>query len=144
VPLGALVAAPRRAAERASFLAASLGALPLALAVARLGCLAAGCCLGEPAELPWSLRDAAGTPRHPTALYEAAGGAGLQLALSWLAPSARAGAALAGIGALRLAAEPLRAAPPLGAPAFDPRWLAAFWLGFGSAAAIRGARRSLA
>jgi Prolipoprotein diacylglyceryl transferase len=140
VPLGPLVAAPRRGAERVRFLAAVLGALPVALAVARLGCIAAGCCLGAPVDLPWSAPDRAGTPRHPAALYDAAGCAALQVALRGLRRELRAGSALAGLGALRFATEPFRVPPPLGEPALDPRWLAALWIGFGTASAARSRR----
>jgi hypothetical protein len=61
---------------------------------------------------------------HPTALYEAAACAGLHFALR-ARPRARAAVALAGLGGVRLAVEPLRAAPPLGEPLVDPAWLAA-------------------
>lgn len=46
---------------------------PLGFAVARLGCLAAGCCYGEPTELPWGVA-LPGLPEavHPTPVYEAA------------------------------------------------------------------------
>ena len=57
----------------------------------RLGCFAAGCCFGRPAQLPWAVRftdpsclvDPAllGTPLHPAQLYEALGEAGIFLAL---------------------------------------------------------------
>jgi phosphatidylglycerol:prolipoprotein diacylglycerol transferase len=59
------------------------GALPLAHAIGRLGCFAAGCCFGKPTTLPWGVTftdEAAprlagtplGTSLHPTQLYEAA------------------------------------------------------------------------
>jgi hypothetical protein len=103
--------------------AAAFASLPLALAVAKLGCLAAGCCLGIPTTAPWAV---AGL--HPTALYEVAGLLGLHAVVlraeaRWAAPLV-----LGGIGALRLWIEPLRAAPPLGAPAVPPAALAAGWL----------------
>ena len=79
--------------------------------------------------------------RHPVAVYDAAGCAALQLALRRLQGGVRAGAALAGLGALRLALQPLRAPPPLGDPALDPRWLAALWIACGAAAAQRMGRR---
>jgi phosphatidylglycerol---prolipoprotein diacylglyceryl transferase len=58
-------------------------AAPLAHAIGRLGCFAAGCCYGRPTSLPWGVvftSDAAGqiagtplhVPLHPTQLYEAA------------------------------------------------------------------------
>jgi phosphatidylglycerol:prolipoprotein diacylglycerol transferase len=60
----------------------STGALPLAHAIGRLGCFAAGCCFGKPTTLPWGVTftdpEAArlagtplGTALHPTQLYEA-------------------------------------------------------------------------
>jgi len=140
VPCGLLAAAPRGRESRKRFLAATLGSLLLPLAVARLGCLAAGCCLGALSDLPWSIADLAGTRRHPAAAYDAAGCAALHLALRRLPGELRAAAALAGLGALRLVTEPLRAPPPLGDPAVDPRWLAALWIGLGAAAARARAR----
>jgi hypothetical protein len=140
VPVGPLLVAPRGGGERGRFLSAVLGSLPISFAVARLGCSVAGCCLGAPAELPWAAPDRAGTPRHPAALYDAAGCAALQLALRRVRGELRAGAALAGLGALRLATQPFRAAPPLGEPALDPRWFAALWIGLGAASAAQGRR----
>jgi hypothetical protein len=88
VPAGLLLVAPISARARAGFLDAALPPLPLAFAVAKLGCLAVGCCA------------AAGV--------EAFGFAALGAALR-LGPRRPAGAlALAGIGAVRLAAFPLR------------------------------------
>jgi len=114
VPLGPLLL------ERS---AAAFASLPLALAVARLGCLAAGCCYGTPTAAPWAV---AGL--HQTALYEIAGLLALH-AVVW-----RAGAPLAaplvlgGMGVLRLLIDPLRAVPPLGAPIVPPVVIAAGWL----------------
>jgi hypothetical protein len=101
-PAGLLAAAPWRAAERAVFLDAALPGLPLAFAVAKLGCVAAGCCAFAGAE----------------ALGFAAVSAALRLA------PRRYGAALAlaGIGAVRLAALPFRP------EARGSAWLAAAWL----------------
>lgn len=44
-----------------------------AVAIGRLGCLVAGCCYGNPCNLPWAMRCAIidDLPRHPTQLYEA-------------------------------------------------------------------------
>jgi hypothetical protein len=123
VPLGLLLL------ERS---AAAFASLPLALAVARLGCLAAGCCLGAPTSAPWAV---AGL--HPTALYEVAGLLVLHAAVSaaearWAAPLA-----LGGFGALRLVIDPLRAAPLLGAPLVAPSAIAALWLALAAALACR-------
>jgi phosphatidylglycerol:prolipoprotein diacylglycerol transferase len=73
----------------------SAAALPLAHALGRLGCFAAGCCFGKPTSLPWGVTftsDAAaqlaGTPLHtslhPTQLYEAAAEFLNFLLLVWL------------------------------------------------------------
>jgi phosphatidylglycerol:prolipoprotein diacylglycerol transferase len=44
--------------------------LALAYAVARIGCFAAGCCYGQPTNLPWGVRfPGIDTPVHPTQLY---------------------------------------------------------------------------
>lgn len=56
--------------------AADAGAPGLALghAVGRIGCLLAGCCYGTPVDPSFPLAvNLAGTTRHPTQLYEAAG-----------------------------------------------------------------------
>lgn len=141
LPLGMLATVPWRAParRRTAYLAAAFAPLPFALAVARLGCLAVGCCHGTPTELPWGIpltgaaaaattTLVAATSVHPTALYEIAGLLLLGLATrrapgAWVAP-----AVLAGFGALRLAVEPWRAVPPLGAPLVPPSLLAAGWL----------------
>jgi hypothetical protein len=86
-PAGLLLAAPLVAPARASFLSAALPTLPLAFAVAKLGCLVAGCCA------------AAGV--------EAFGFAAVGVAV-YARPRFAAGLALAGIGAVRLATLPLR------------------------------------
>jgi hypothetical protein len=124
VPLGLLLL--ERSAARV------FASLPFALAVARLGCVAAGCCQGIPTAAPWAV-----SGLHPTAAYEIAG----SLALGGVA--ARAGArfaaplVLGGIGALRLLIDPLRAAPALGAPVVAPAAIAAAWLGVAAALAWR-------
>jgi phosphatidylglycerol:prolipoprotein diacylglycerol transferase len=66
-------------------------------AIGRLGCFAAGCCWGKPADVPWAVRftdlQAArtvgvpiDTPLHPSQLYESAGAFLIFLLLLWLAP----------------------------------------------------------
>lgn len=48
-------------------------ALPLSLAVARVGCFLNGCCGGKPSGLPWAVTfPGSSTPVHPTQLYEMA------------------------------------------------------------------------
>ncbi len=44
--------------------------LALGYAIARIGCFLAGCCYGQPTDLPWGVRfPALSTPVHPTQLY---------------------------------------------------------------------------
>lgn len=120
VPLGLLAATPWRAPrdERDAFLAAAFGALPLALASARLGCIAAGCC----GPLVAVGLDAAGL----VALH----------ALVRSAPRRwTASLVMMGFGALRLAIEPLREEPSLGAPLVPAALLAAGWVALGVALA---------
>ena len=130
VPLGVLLAIPwrRSRGDRDRFLASALRALPLAFAVAKLGCLAAGCCRGLPMDRFWGVVSASTPPLHPTVLYEAAGFTLLHAALrhrsdAWVAP-----VFAFGFGAIRLSVEPLRAPPPLGEPAIPVAVLAAAWL----------------
>jgi len=90
LPGGLLLVAPWRSTTRDAFLEAALPALPLAFAVAKLGCVAAGCC--------------------PAALLESLAFAGLHVALPRARPAATA---LAGIGAVRIVLLPLRPEAPL-------------------------------
>jgi len=146
VPFGLLAAAPWRRGGPAlsAHLGAGLVALPLSLAVARLGCFAAGCCLGLPTSLPWGLRwSPAASPVHPIALYEVAGLSVLAAALERVPRTLRPGLALAGVGGLRLALGPLRTPSPLGAPLLAPAWIAASWVVVGLAFASAAAQRQL-
>ncbi len=74
--------------------------LILGQAVGRLGCLAAGCCYGREADVPWAVtfRDAyllhtVGTPvdkaLHPTQLYESSAALLILAVLLWLTPRKR-------------------------------------------------------
>lgn len=101
LPLGVLVAAPFREA---------LAALPLALAVARVGCLPYGCCY----EAIWRA-----TPEICTLL-------GLHFAARrW--PFRATPIVLCGFGLVRLLSLPLRR--ELGVEPFvDPAWIAAAWI----------------
>ena len=103
--------------------AAAFASLPLALAVARLGCLAAGCCQGTPTTAPWAM---AGL--HPTACYEIIGLLVLHGGVSRADARFSAPLVLGGMGGLRLLIEPLRAAPALGAPIVASASIAAGWL----------------
>lgn len=106
VPLGLLLAAPPGQAQRRRFLGATLPALPLAFAGAKLGCVAAGCCAAAGAEalaffaLACALRCA--PARHAAPL------------------------ALLGIGATRLAVLPFRP------EALFSALPATFWLALGA------------
>jgi len=131
-PLGILALTPGKRAGRERYLAAALGSLPQAFAVARLGCLASGCCHGTLAvfgadatllgEIAGLLALAAWTRRLPAA---------------WVGP-----ATLSGFGALRLATEPFRAPSPLGEPLIAPAALAVGWVAAGAAMAWTAPRRS--
>jgi len=110
-PAGLLLAAPWRAPARARFLGAALPALPLAFAVAKLGCLAAGCCAAAGGEaLGFAAVHAAarGLPRRRAAAVALAGIAAVRLAVIPLRPEARHSALLA---AVWLAAAALRCRP---------------------------------
>jgi len=94
---------------------ACAGAAP-GLAVARLGCIAAGCCGGNAIRAAWlrSLVDAVGCPpRQPVPVYEAVVLAAASPFLWRRAPTARPGATAAAFlvvwGALRLSMTLLRA-----------------------------------
>jgi phosphatidylglycerol:prolipoprotein diacylglycerol transferase len=71
-----------------------LPAVTIAHAFGRLGCLAAGCCYGRPADVPWAVRlssdlvDQAhrNIPLHPVQLYESFALTVLFLGLLWLFP----------------------------------------------------------
>jgi hypothetical protein len=121
VPIGILIAVPWRAGleKREEFLALTFGALPLSLAIARLGCLPAGCC-GPPAAIALDL----------------VGLVVLHGVIRRADPALIASLVAVGMGALRLAAEPLRDVPPLGEPDL-PVWLvAATWVALGAGVAL--------
>jgi hypothetical protein len=111
-PLGVLALAPHGAA---------FASLPLALALARLGCLVAGCCRGACGEL--------------LPAFEATAWVAVHLGLARTAPDRVAERFAFAFGGLRLAQSPWR--PPV--PALvTPELVALAWLGVG--AAIRSAR----
>lgn len=69
-------------------------------AIGRLGCFAAGCCHGRPADVPWAVRytdlyaartvgTPMDTPVHPTQIYETLATALILVFLLWLAPRKR-------------------------------------------------------
>ncbi len=136
VPLGVVLVAPRApGARRGVFLAAGLRSLVPALAVARLGCLAADCCVGAPIGVA-SFR----VVRHPVAIYEIVALALLRAGLCRAPERVVVPAFCVAFGAIRLALEPLRAAPPVGPPLLDASWLAAAWLVCGLGLAARRGR----
>jgi hypothetical protein len=117
VPLGLLLM------ERSP---AAFASLPLAFAVARLGCLATGCCHGPEGE--------------PTPLTEIGGLVVLHGVTRRLPARSVTPGVLAGFGLIRLATEPLRATPPLGEPLVPAAWIAAAWIAGGGMLAIGSAR----
>lgn len=114
LPLGPLVCSRRPAAFEC---------LPLPLAVARLGCAAAGCCRGGAGE--------------PLPLLEAAALASLHVCLRGLPAAVRPGACLLGFGLLRIAEEPWRP-DPAGA-LVTPAAVAAAWALAGAVWSLRRA-----
>jgi hypothetical protein len=102
---------------------AALACLPLPLALARLGCLAAGCCHGAAGE------------RLP--LFEVLGLGSLHFALQALPQPVRPGAFLLGFGVLRLAQEPLRPTPE--AALLAPAAVALCWVALGALWCARSA-----
>lgn len=147
VPAGPLCLAPGRpgAGANLAYAAAASRALAPAFAVARLGCVWAGCCGGRRVA-EWGAHFSAQTSAHiststtyPTAAWELAGW-GVVACLLARAP-ARWVPGLFGVafGGLRLAIEPWRAPPPLGEPLLDPAWIAGAWLAAGLAWLVRGA-----
>jgi phosphatidylglycerol---prolipoprotein diacylglyceryl transferase len=69
--------------------------IPLGYVFGRLGCLSKGCCYGSQCSLPWAityprghdmfpLSADAGTPVHPTQIYDSLLSLGLYLFLAWL------------------------------------------------------------
>ncbi|MEN8184241.1 MAG: prolipoprotein diacylglyceryl transferase family protein [Myxococcota bacterium] len=138
-PLGLLALTPARAsaATRRAWLDASFAALPPALAVARLGCLVAGCCGGLPIGGEFFLK------WHPTPLYEMGGLWLLGLIIRGCPSGLVAPVVLAGFGAVRAAVDPLRAPAPLGSPLLPPGLLALAWLVAGAALGLRPLREAV-
>lgn len=128
VPAGPLLLAPwaHGLAAGRRYAAAACRALAPGFAVARLGCVWAGCCSGEVlgGEPPVGFV-------HPTALYELLGWALATVGLAHIPSSRVPGFFLMTFGGLRLATEPLRAPPPLGAPELDPFWIGLVWFWVG-------------
>jgi len=131
-PLGILALAPGSRAARERYLAAALGSLPQAFAVARLGCLACGCCHGTP-----GVFTADAIPVCEIAGLLTLAGWTRRLPAAWVGP-----ATLSGFGTLRLVTEPFRAASPLGEPLIAPTALAIGWIAVGAAMAWVALRRS--
>ena len=130
-PLGILALSPGTRAARERYLAAALGSLPEAFAVARLGCLASGCCQGTLAVF--------GIDAIP--LGEIAGLLALarwtrRLPAAWVGP-----ATLSGFGTLRLLSETFRAPAPLGEPLLSPSVLGIGWVAVGAAMGLAVSRR---
>jgi hypothetical protein len=110
VPLGLLLLAPQPAA---------FASLPLPLALARLGCLAAGCCRGASGE--------------PLPLFEAAALGALHLGVARGADDLAPARFALGFGALRLAQSPWRPPPPrASAELVTPELVALAWMLLGA------------
>ena len=124
-PLGILALAPGKRAGRERYLAAALGSLPQAFAVARLGCLASGCCHGT-----FGVFGADATLLCEIAGHLALAGWTRRLPAGWVGP-----VTLLGFGTLRLVTEPFRAPSPLGEPLIAPTALAIGWIAVGAAMA---------
>jgi hypothetical protein len=130
-PLGILALSPGKRAARERYLAAALGSLPEAFAVARLGCLACGCCQGSSAvfgadatplcEIAGLLALASWTQRLPTV---------------WVGP-----VTLSGFGTIRLLTEPFRTPPQLGEPLIAPAVLGIGWIVAGPVMALAALQR---
>lgn len=89
--LGALIAVLIKRAPLWATLDGVAVAFGWGIAIARLGCFGAGCCYGDPTEMPWGVlfdhpdSVAPGdTPRHPTQLYAVGFGLLLGPFLTWL------------------------------------------------------------
>jgi hypothetical protein len=111
LPLGVLLVSPQ---------AAAFASLPLALALARLGCLAAGCCRGASGE--------------PLPLFEALAWTALHPLVARGEPGATAGRFALAFGALRLAEAPWRAPAALAGarPLATPEQVALGWVLIGA------------
>lgn len=130
VPLGVLLVAlaSGSSADRDRFLSLALPALPLAFAVARLGCVLGGCCFGEATRVAWAVRaPEGGNLVHPVALYEVTLLVGLHVLVCATAKRYRPMLALGGIGLIRMALEPIRA-HAAGEPLLAASWVALAWL----------------
>jgi hypothetical protein len=126
VPLGMLAVAPWREGRGSAtrFLCDTLSSLPLALAVARLGCLVLGCCAG------------AGMGRdslflHPVALYDIAGLTLLHFVLLRSPRDFAAPVFCVGFGELRLLLEPLRGASSPAESLLPVSLAAGLWIALG-------------
>jgi len=141
---------------------AEAASLPAAVLVGlgRLGCFLNGCCYGERSSVPWGVHfpfDPGGILRHPTQLYESAGGVLLLSLLAWI--ESRLGSHgkgrppvavlwplfLAGYGLIRLVVDPFRGdgvfdALPARAWGMGVFLIGALWLAF-SLSRIMAARR---
>jgi hypothetical protein len=130
VPLGVLLTALASPSAREGwrFLQIVLPSLPLAFAVARAGCLIAGCCLGAPAGVPWAVAAPDGhAALHPVAMYEMVLLVALHAVLRKVRIAPRAALSIGGIGLIRLALDPMRA-QSAGEPLLAACWVALTWV----------------
>jgi hypothetical protein len=117
-PLGVLWLAPH---------AAAFASLPLALATARLGCIAAGCCRGAAGE--------------PLPFFEATAWVAVHLVLARGDPTRIPERFAFAFGGLRLAEAPWR--PPVGAAVVTPELVALLWIAVGAWLRVRRQRESV-
>ena len=151
-PLGALLVRFVRW-DRPAALDADLKAWMAGLALARVGCVFAGCCggvmLGPVALGLWPEFIATGVLArsvlvHPVALYECVGLALIAWASGRHRSCGGGGLAIAAFGGLRLLLVPIRAGPPHAGPTDWVPWVAGAWVVFGlgfSCLAHRAGRR---
>jgi hypothetical protein len=103
-------------------------ALPHALAVARLGCVIAGCCRGSDGEMT-PLIEIAGLAMLHRELHRAA--------KPWVVPGF-----LIGFGAIRLGVEPWRTASPIPGSLDLAAWIALGWVVLGAGVATQAVARA--
>jgi prolipoprotein diacylglyceryltransferase len=130
--------------RRLLLLADGIAAAALAgLAGWHAGCLARGACLGTASDLPWAIaQEGSAVTRHPVEIYAAVLFLIAALALAWAKayrrppPGVPAALALAAVGLVRLATEPMR--PALGS---GPLWWYVAAVVVGAAGALAALRR---
>jgi hypothetical protein len=139
VLLGPLAVGAGSATEQARtrFLGEALGVLLLGIAVARLGCLAAGCCAGIAMESPLAIAGFS-FANHPVPLYDVTGLLVLHLMAARIPTRLVVPTVLVGFGCLRLFLEPLR---PSSGGAMAVEIVCSAWIALGVSIGWRHGRR---